>query len=671
MATVCRVMMRNSLYFRLAATNLRKNRRVYLPYLLTCIGMVAMYYIIYALALNQSLHSVHGGEQVSLLLSYGMWIMAVFSVIFLFYTHSFLIKRRKKEFGLYNILGMGKRHIAKMTAVETVYTSLISLALGLVAGVVLSKLFYLLLLNIVQYGATNSQLMLQFEFSTTAFYRTLLLFCGIFLLNYLNTIRMIHLSKPVELLKGGQVGEKEPKTKWLLAILGVICLGAGYYFAVTVESPLDALTLFIFAVLLVVIGTYCLFTAGSIAVLKLLRKNKRYYYQTRHFTSISGLLYRMKQNAVGLANICILSTAVLVLLSATVSLYMGGEDILRNRFPRNITVQLHGISEKDAPQIEQMLHAFVQRQQVSSGNTLHYSYLSFAAQQNGNVLQGELDAQVYYGAGMRSVYCIPLADYNAMRDTKQTLQPDEVLLYEIGSSIEGDTIVFGDRTYRIRERIEDMDLRSSSMDEVVGAYYLIVPDLQTIWEIYQAVGGEPDPLLSYFYGFDVDADADVQIRMMQGLQTLQAQQEWHGGVECAEEARDSMTALYGGMFFIGIFLGLLFILATVLIIYYKQVSEGYEDQSRFEIMQQVGMSLHEVKQSIHSQIMTVFFLPLLMACVHLAFAYPILNKCMAMINMTNSVLFIWCCVGVALLFALFYVLIYSLTARTYYKIVRQ
>ncbi|MFR8546962.1 MAG: ABC transporter permease, partial [[Clostridium] scindens] len=328
--------MNSSVYGKLAVTNLKNNRKTYIPYMLTAILTVMMFYIIDALSRNKSV----GDGNLRLCLSWATVVIIVFAVIFLFYTNSFLIKRRKKEIGVYNILGMGKRHIARMLTIETLIIAVISIVVGLVAGIIFSKLMFLALLKVIHYDVN-----MVFELSVRALLNTLLLFTVIFAMTLIYNLLQIRLSNPVELLRGGSQGEKEPKTKWLLTIFGVVAIGIGYYIAITTESPLTAITLFFLAVICVIIGTYALFTAGSIALLKLLRKNKNYYYKTSHFTSISGMIYRMKQNAVGLANICILSTMVLVMISTTISLYTGMNDVLETRFPTEFEARNYNATE--------------------------------------------------------------------------------------------------------------------------------------------------------------------------------------------------------------------------------------------------------------------------------------------------------------------------------------
>ena len=494
----------------------------------------------------------------------------------------------------------------------------------------------------------------------------------IFLLTFVNNLRQIHLAKPIELLSGGQVGEKEPKTKWPLTLIGLVALIGGYTIANTTESPLAALYMFLIAVILVIIGTYCLFTAGSIAFLKMLRKNKNYYYQTKHFTTVSGMMYRMKQNAVGLANICILSTAVLVMLSSTVSLYIGIEDVLRTRFERNILITSSDISEDYQNGVKDTTSKVLESHNLKPENILEYRYLRFAALKEGDSFTDTNNVTNDSAKNIRMLYFMPLTDYNALNDTEYTLKNDEVLLIENGEKYTNDTVTVFDHTFDIKEKSNTSTENLSLLRDITDIYYIIVNDLSQIEEIYNRQPDASDTLASnyrYLYGFDIDADNEESIQITKDIQTSFQGKYDDSYIESAEASREDFFSLYGGLFFLGLFLGALFIMATVLIIYYKQISEGYDDKARFEIMQKVGMSRSEIKKSIRSQVLTVFFLPIVTAAIHIAFAFKLITKLLALLNLTNVVLFAWCTLGTLLVFALFYAVIYGLTARVYYRIV--
>lgn len=651
-------------YPKLAANNIKKNYQTYIPYILTSIGTVMMYYIMKSISLDEGLDSMSGGDSLKTILAMGSTVIALFSFIFLFYTNSFLIKRRKKEFGLFNILGMEKKHISRIMFFETIYVSFISIIIGLLGGILLSKLMYMLLLKLLQFKVPMG-----YTISFKAVYNTLILFGCIFLLTFINNLRQIHLTKPIELLKGGQVGEKEPKTKWLLTLIGLAALSGGYIIAITTESPLAALYMFFIAVILVIIGTYCLFTAGSIALLKLLKKNKKYYYKTKHFITVSGMMYRMKQNAVGLANICILSTAVLVMLSTTVSLYIGMEDVLRTRYSRNLLITSFNITDEYRKEIKDTVSNILEQHGTEPENILEYRNLSFAAVKKGDSFVTGDDIRNSISSDIKMLYFIPLEDYNAMNHTSYTLDDNEVFLIVNGETYTQETFTIFDTPLHIKEHHNSLGERLSDIGDIVNSFYIITNDLGQIEEMYRQQIGTSDESVSYYrhiYGFDINTEDEETIQISQDINS--ALEDSY--VESAAGSKENFFSLYGGLFFLGIFLGGLFIMATVLIIYYKQISEGYDDKSRFEIMQKVGMSRGEIKKSIRSQVLTVFFLPIVTAAIHIAFAFKVITKLLALLNLTNVVLFAWCTLGTLLVFAVFYSIIYVMTAKVYYKIVR-
>lgn len=598
-----------------------------------------------------------GGEALITMLTLGNYVIGIFSVIFLFYTNSFLIKRRKKEFGLFNVLGMEKKHVAKVISLETFFASALSLLLGLTSGIVLSKLMFLLLSNILQFNIPFTYFV-----SVLSIGSSVLLFSGIFILILLNNLRHIHLAKPIELLRGGQVGEREPKTKWLLVVIGLITLGYGYYIALVTESPLTAMVKFFLAVVLVIIGTYALFTAGTIALLKLLRKNKKFYYQTKHFISVSGMIYRMKQNAAGLASICILSTMVLIMLSTTVSLYIGMEDLLKYRYPKEISVSGFDVSQEEAESIEKNIVEEADKHKVEMIDPIHYRSVAFPATQQGNSFNLEEPETPSFN-DVSVIEAIPLNEYNQLEKQSATLDDDEVLLYTFRGDPIKDTITIDNQEFKIKDHLQDLTFDGKSIAMLTDRYFVVMKDESIIHQI------SPNENLSYYYGFDTEADSETEIALTLSLSQLLKEQSVEGYAEGKEEARESFYSLYGGLFFLGIFLGALFIMATVLIMYYKQISEGYDDKKRFEIMQNVGLSKEEIKKSIHSQVLIVFFLPLVGAVIHIAFAFKVITKLLALLNMTNVSLFVLWTVITVFVFAVFYAIVYLLTAREYYKIV--
>ncbi len=659
--------MKMSFYPKLAAGNMKKNARTYVPYMLTCIITVAMYYIVKSLSQNPGVKEMIGGGYLSELMFIGSHVVALFAVIFLFYTNSFLVKRRKKEFGVFNILGMEKRHLAWVLGWETAYLALGSLVLGLLLGIIMDKAMYLLVGKIIGGGVP-----LGFFVSARVIGQTVQIFAVIFLLICINAIRQVHVADPIALLQAGNAGEKEPSTRWLLALAGLVSVGGGYYIAVTVSDPVASLLLFFVAVVLVIIGTYLLFTAGSIALLKILRKNRKYYYRTRHFVSVSGMIYRMKQNAVGLANICVLSTMVLVMVSTTTSLMIGMEDVVRERYPADIMVYF----KEDAPQGNQAyieaIRALQRERGLAVKNEMAYLYLGLSASHEYKYEEsheiGVTSALDY----MDELFLITLDDYNAVMKERKTLEEGEVMVYSNRTSYDLPVFKLLGREYRVAEKLDSFVGNGQYSANMCNTIYIVVPDREALLEIYDAqreLLGENARSIRQVYGFDMDADEEEQNAFYNDLLDCMAQNGISAVTEARAEAKSSFISLYGGLFFIGVFLGVLFVMATVLIIYYKQISEGYDDRERFSIMQKVGMSRDEVKSAIHSQVVTVFFLPLIVAGIHVTAAFPLISKLLVLMQLTNTKLFIACTGACFLVFAVMYVFVYNLTARTYYRIV--
>ena len=651
--------MSSSIYGKLALTNLKNNRKTYIPYVLTSILTVMMYYIMDGLSRNSSI----GDGNVHLVLVYARAVILIFAVIFLFYTNSFLIKRRKKEIGVYNILGMGKRHIARMLIVETLVTATVSIGTGILFGGIFSKLMYLVLLKILDYDVR-----MDFEVSADTLMYTLALFLVIFIMTLVYNLFQIQLSNPVELLHGGSQGEKEPKTKWLMTVFGVVTLGIGYFIAIAIQA-------FFIAVVCVILGTYALFTAGSIALFKALRKNKKFYYQTKHFNAVAGMIYRMKQNAVGLANICILSTMVLVMISTTISLYVGMENVLETRYPREVEAKTNVSVPESDQAVDRIVEEELKNAGVEAKSMLRYHDGSVAAlkQEDGFALQQFGNYQI---DDVVEVYLIPLNDYDQMENVKSSLAPDEAYVYSTGEDWGKDTVKLGNRTYRVAKELEDLGLAYGQ--NLVESYYFIVPDAGQIQEIQAELYKDSDMQedwkeqmlnLNYRVIFDLEGDEEACFSALKAMRSRIEGEVHSGFLESRELNREEFYFLYGGLLFIGIYLGVLFLMATVLIMYYKQISEGYDDRERYQIMQKVGMSKREVRHSIRSQVLMIFFLPLVTAVIHIAVAFGVITKLLAVLNLTDVPLFFLCTVVTVVVFVVFYGIVFSLTAREYYKIV--
>lgn len=665
--------MKYGFYTKLAFTNMRKNRRIYVPYVFTCILTVMMYYLVRSLSVNPGLKEMYGGYSIASTLRLGTFVIGVFALIFLFYTNSFLMKRRQKEFGVFNILGMEKKHLARMILTETVLVTVISLGLGLGSGILFDKAMFLLICKLV-----GAEISLGFFVSGGVILSTVKLFCGIYLIIYLRAVYTVQVSNPIELLRGSSTGEREPKTKGLLALAGAVCLGTGYGIAVTVKNPVASMGLFFVAVILVIIGTYLVFTAGSIVILKLLRRNRKFYYQPRHFISVSGMMYRMKENAAGLANICILCTMVLVMLSSTTSLILGREDMIHGRYPNDFIIHSDGSVADQNERLFRRLEEICKEEGISTENKVEYSYLLFMAEQQGSWF--ETDEQKLHIERDFSKFCslffIPLSDYNASSGEKQVLEGDEALLFSNYEPYEKPVLGVFDREYQISGYLEEFFGNGASDTNVITSYYLVVTDEEfgRLVEISSG-NGEESCAEQVYYGFDTPVSSErqeaLEDRIMSEMSGGEYGDDFETHLETRVENRNDFMGIYGGLFFLGLFLGVLFIMATVLIIYYKQISEGYEDRERFEIMQKVGMTQTEVKQTIRSQVLMVFFLPIVMAGIHIAFAFTIIRLLLAVIGMVNVKLYLLCTIAAFLVFAVLYVIIYSLTARTYYKIVRR
>lgn len=676
--------MRMGFYRRLAWTGIRQNKKLYLPYLLTCIGVVMVCYIVSFLAKSSVLAEVPGGSSAQSFLGMGFGVMCVFSVIFLFYTNSFLIRRRKKEFGLYNILGMGKRHLALVLLWETVTLAVVTLVGGLFFGVVFSKAAELGLVRMLDGAVTYT---VTVEMGSMA--QTVVLFLVVFALIYLNTLRQIHLSSPIALLRSENAGEKPPRANWIIALLGLVVLAVAYYWAITVEDPITAMLGFFIAVAMVVVGTYLIFVAGSVTLCRLLQKNKRYYYKTNHFVSVSSMVYRMKRNGAGLASICILCTMVLVMISSTSCLYMGIEDSLRNRYPRHInmdtsTDSVDTLSLESLDEVRDLAQQVAQEYGATPDNVLDYRVCAFAGvQQENSMVLDNVFLNSYNMETMANtwqVFVVPLEDYNQLMGKKETLVPGEALIYTTKEvSYDYNTLQLGNSTtLSVAGRVDSFaDNRVDTM-QIIPSMYLFVPDFEeTVTALTDELREQGMESLHWYYGFDLDCDDDTQVKITRALSGQLRDMEiargenayFHVLLEGAAQERGDYYGIYGGLFFLGVLLGVVFLLAAVLIIYYKQICEGYEDQSRFDIMQKVGMTKAEIRRSINSQVLTVFFLPLLMAGVHLAFAFPLIRKLLLLFGLTNVWLFAGVTVVCFVAFALFYVLIYRLTSRSYFRIV--
>ena len=649
---------------------LKKNGQLFLPYLFACVLCVAMFYIILSLAGDGAISELPGSGDVRTVLNFGTVIIGIFSAIILFYTNSVLARGRRREFGLYNVLGMEKRHIGRVLFWETAYTALLAIPCGILSGVLFSKLMQLILVRMLG-GDTGFSM----RFDARAAGLTVPLFWGIFLLIFLNDVRIIRAAKPVDLLRAANEGEREPKSRRVLAVLGVLFLAAGYGVSLMTKDAVAAILLFFVAVILVIVGTYLSFTAFSIVFLKRLRKNKSYYYQTRHFAAVSGMLYRMKRNAAGLASICILSTMVLVSVSTTVSLYIGTNGIIENRYPYDISVVYPvngGVAPRD--EAEQTARSMAEERGLTISDFASYRSISFAA----TFEEDELVLDVRGGIGLNAaditmVEVVSREGYLSLTGEDAALAPEEALAY--GTDKEEITLL--GTTYALRT-ISKAPYRSDYAESGTGILYLVVESDETFDLIaagQTSAYGEAASVAYDTVRFNLSGTDAEKIgyasSLGEAVRVAAAKGDYYiGYVTSKQEVRagDSYS-FFGGFFFLGMFLGFLFLIATVLIIYYKQVSEGWDDRGRFAIMGKVGMTGAEIRGTIRQQVLTVFFLPLLTAGIHIAFAFPMIRHILSAFSMTDIALFVKCTVATFAAFAFLYVLVYLATAGAYYDIV--
>ena len=673
--------MKRGFYPRLAWSGMRKNSKLYLPYTLACIGMTAMFYILMHLADSPALKLIPSSASVTMTLSLGSFVMGVFSLLFLFYTNSFLVRRRFKEFGLYNVLGMNKGNISRVLAWEALINALISLVGGLFLGIALSKLAELGLVNIMG-GDTD----LDLRISVKALEFTVMFFCGIFLLIYLNSLIKIRRSSASELVKSENFGEKPPRANWLFGLAGIVILAAAYYIAVSIKTPLTALSLFFIAVIMVIVATYLIFIAGSVWICRLLQKNKRYYYKKNHFVSVSSMVYRMKRNGAGLASICILATMVLVMISSTTCLYFGAEDALRDRYPRDISISasysgLDSMTDENISALRGEISAAVGGAETE--NILDYRCASLVGSLENGIL--DLSEASIYSTAMTTydyvaeVYIVPLADYNAIAGTNESLGSDEAMIYAYRMDYTDKTFAVDELvSFRVKKVLDSFPIADgSAMASIAPTVFVIVPDFaDTVAKLGGAVSssGDEPASLSWNYAFDTPVSDEEEIAMCERIGERLSERSETGGYryysrESLAANRADFYGMFGGLFFLGIMLSIAFICAAVLIIYYKQISEGYEDRRRFEIMQNVGMTKKEIRSSINSQLLTVFFLPLIFAGLHLGFAFPFIHKLLMLFNLSNLPLLIGTTAISFGVFALLYAVVFRVTSNAYYNIV--
>ena len=672
--------MHKGIFSRLAKQNIRNNKSTYIPYMITCIFCIAMIYMMEFLRDCPTLdQAVRQADEVRMIVFTGEIVVEIFCIIFLIYSNSFLMKRRQKEIGLYNILGLERNHIGIVMFLETIITSIGSFAGGIAAGIIGSKLALLLLLKLLHIPSV-----LGFYISVKGIFTCLFMFGIVFLMILFLNLAKIHLSRPVELLRGNNTGEKEPAAKWLMALIGFICLGAGYYLAVTTESPIKAITIFLLAVILVMAGTYLLFTAGSIVILKFLRRRKSFYYRTGNFISISGMLYRMKQNAIGLASICILSTGVLLMIAMTVSIYFGMNDIMLNRYPYDVDMSVTSISEEECQTAIEAFEKAIADNKVPVEKSVEEIYLDIVCSKNGDQILIKPANTIRNSDSVLVLSLFTQAEYERLTGISANLNDGEIFAW-YPSAVQKDSVTVDETEFTVKKWLDKNPLTCGE-DAVSDNAVLVVTDedfkkfdeMRT--EMYKGVSSAPaGEDLTLHLGLDITGSETDKIDFGTPVMEVVKDLKKNGGLSenswitsgIRQQEYESYYADNGSLLFIGIFLGSLFLMGTAMIIYYKQISEGYEDQKRFEIMQKVGLSRREVRSSVRRQILMVFFLPLLMAMLHITMAFPMIRRMLLLFGMTNTKLFIGCTAGTVLIFAVVYGLIYLMTARSYYHIIER
>ena len=578
------------------------------------------------LSLSEGLKKMMGEATIQIVMQFGVYIIGLFAVIFLIYSNSFLAKRRKKEFGLFQILGMEKKHLAKVLFFESLYLWILSVGGGILLGILCYKLLFLVLLKLTRFQGT-----IHFAFHWKATGNTVVLFAVIFLINYLKSLHQIHAAQPIELLHGEQEGEREPKTKLLTAWIGLLCLGLGYYLALTCQNPMEAMGKFFGAVLLVMAGTYCLFSAGSIALLKLLKSNKRYYYQTRlpHQIAVEVNDTLMSANGDGTA-----------------------------------------LTKEEISSVREQINNYLEEQQVSKRFERDETYWLAVAENKENWvgLTKELKG---FEDGRSMIEFMEASEYERMTGKSADLKPGQVLVFTRKEEpYKYDTIQFGDT---ISCEVKHTENTQEDMVETTNVMYdtriIVFADGEEAQAAYVAMTGRTPAGYSWKYQIDLIGDTKLETQIGQGIEKLVNQAQCDGYVEVRENNKASLYQMYGTIMFLGIFVGTLFLMGAVMIIYYKQISEGFDDRKRFQIMQKVGMSRQEVRQTIRSQVVTVFFLPLVVAILHTVVAFPVTRQLMTMMNFPDSGIFLVATAETIVAFAIVYLIVYTITARAYYKIV--
>ena len=669
-------------YSKFALNNLVKNKKFIIPYVLSAIFTIMSFYILSSLAFGDNLNKLPNGiEATKQVLSFGIIVIALFSVIFLFYTYSFLVKRRVKEFGLYSVLGMTKKQIAKILVLETIFIAVTTIVLGIGLGIIFDKLMLLVLLKLFSAGVS-------FGFSITpiAIVFSVLLFGGIYFLLLLYTVIKIARLRIVALLKDENKGEKEPKSRWILAIIGLALIGYGYYTAQTVQNPIKAITLFFFAVIAVIIGTYLVFMAVSITVLKIMKNNKNFYYKPKNFISVSGLLYRMKRNAVGLANICILSTMVLVTMGSTSALYAGMEKSYNERFPRQIMIDDYNSTSDKLKEIENNAKTAAKEAGTEVEDMVSYNSVPIV----GRLVEDKFNFESNIGidlSNVKMIVVLELKDYNKTANKNITLESNEILLHiDKKGNYNHNNISLNGSEYKIKEKLSEFPgAIGSAAANIIDTYYVVVKDNKEAEKIAAQLAARMEelskedaksrgiittgaPTVQNYVAFNIK-DTTKEAKVIENFKKLKKE----GSVNIAGKDENKLTfrGVFASFLFIGVFISLIFVTSQVVIMYYKQISEGYEDKGNFEIMRKVGITDKQIKQSIRSQVLLIFFSPLIIATLHTIVAYPFIEKILRLFLITDNSIFLQALAVTIVVFAIFYLIVYAITSKIYYRIIKE
>lgn len=656
---------------KLAVSNLIKNRKLYYPFALAVLLAVTVTYLFYSLTFNPKIAEIRGGTTIQATLGFGMFVVTLASAIIVLYANSFVMKNRSKELGIYGMLGLEKRHLISMTFKELVVFGILTVGAGIGIGALFDKLIFAFLLKLMK---LKVELVATFQMNVVI--AVLVVFGLIFLgLMFLNALRIARMNA-LQLSREKASGEKRGRFLPLQTILGSISLGIGYYLALTVTDPLTALTTFFLAVLLVIFGTYLLFNAGITVFLQILKKNKKYYYQPNNLISVSNLIFRMKKNAVGLATIAILSTMVLVTMSAATSIFNASESFKKVMNPHDFGITGKNVEKED---LDKLLSQFASDKgySVKEKEVLRYSNFGIANQEGTKLTIFEKGQNRVQPKTVFMVF--DQKDYENMTGQKLSLSGNEVGLFAKNDGLKGQkALTPNDHQFSVKEEFNKdfiVNHVPNQFNILTTDYnYLVVPDLQAFLDQF------PDSAIyNQFYGGMnvINVSEEEQLKVAEEyekyLNQFNAQLDTEGSYVYGSNLADAssqMSALFGGVFFIGIFLSIIFMVGTVLVIYYKQISEGYEDRERFIILQKVGLDQKQIKQTINKQVLTVFFLPLLFAFIHLAFAYHMLSLILKVIGVIDTNMMLIVTLSICAIFLIAYVLIFMITSRSYRKIVQ-